>query len=316
MITHDSPEWVVRRHRHLVSVIMIEWERVEEWRTWQRGQHLSVRTIDARIWRVKELAEFIGGDPQTATTDQVVRYMASVADRAGYREDKVRPATMATYHSHLKAWFAWLVKMEHRLDDPMTRVPVPSPGRYAPRPVSDRELIAVFGVGVHQRTRMMMLLAAFQGLRVHEIAKIKGEHVNLLDAQLRVIGKGNHDATLPLHPLVSAEAENFPRTGFWFPTNATGRASRGDGHVLARSVSSIIGDVFDRADVDGGAHRLRHWYATTLLRDGASTRLVQTLMRHASIQSTEIYTAVANVDQAAALGRLGMPAADEDRQTA
>lgn len=306
------------RQRHLVSVIMADWPYVEQWRTWQRGQHLSTRTIEARIWRVNELAGSIGGDPSRATSEQIVTYMASVADRAGYREDRVRPSTMSTYHSHLKAWFAWLVKMEHRDDDPMMRVPTPKRARSKPRPVTDREMLAVFAVGAHRRTRMMLLLAAFQGLRVHEIAKIRGEHVNLLDNQLRVIGKGNTDATLPLHALVAAAAEAFPRTGYWFPTNATGLAAA-KGTVVpvqARSVSDIIGAVFDRAGVDGGAHRLRHWYATTLLRDGANTRLVQTLMRHGSIQSTEIYTEIAEVDQAAALARLGMPDVGDELQTA
>jgi site-specific recombinase XerD len=312
------PVPVLLRKRHLASVIMHEWPRAEEWRTWQKAQQLSTRTIDARIFRVYELAAFTDNPPAEATTEQIVRYMASVSARAGYREDKVRPATMATYHSHLRAWFAWLVKMEYRDDDPMMRVPTPRRGRSRPRPVTDREMLAVFAVGVHKRTRMMLLLAAFQGLRVHEIAKIRGEHVNLLDNQLRVIGKGNHDATLPLHPLVASFAVTFPRTGYWFPTNATGQAAA-NGSVVpvqARSVSGIISDVFNRAGVDGGAHRLRHWYATTLLKGGANTRLVQTLMRHGSIQSTEIYTEIAEVDQAAALSRLGMPAAQDEQQSA
>lgn len=293
-----------------MSVITEVHPRVEEWRTWQRGQHLSVRTIEARAARVQELADFIDGDPTVATSRQVTEYMASVRDRSGYRETTVRPATMSTYHSHLKAWFAWLVRMGYRDDDPMMRVPVPRRQKGSPRPVTDREFIAVFSVGVHRKTRMMMLLAAFQGLRAHEIAKIRGEHVNLLDSQLRVVGKGNKDATLRLHPMVAAEAAHFPVKGYWFPTNATGRTANGDGPIQARSVSSIIGEVFDRAGVDGGAHRLRHWYATTLRRNGADTLLLQKMMRHASSQSTEIYAEVTEADMATALATLRMPEVD------
>lgn len=317
MIPQPASEAQPLRRRHLVSVIMEVHPRVEEWRTWQRGQHLSVRTIEARAARVQELADFIDGDPQAATSQQVTEYMASVSDRAGYRENTVRPATMSTYHSHLKAWFAWLVRMGHRDDDPMMRVPVPARRRGEPRPVTDREFLAVFSVGANRKTRMMMLLAAFQGLRCHEIAKVKGEHVNLLDNQLRVVGKGNKDATLPLHEIVAEASKAFPVKGYWFPTNATGRTAHGDGPVQARSVSSIIGEVFDRAGVDGGAHRLRHWYATNLLRKGAPTLHVQKLMRHASSQSTEIYTEVTEGDQAAALARLAMPVIiEEERESA
>lgn len=306
-MTQPTPEDRLLRRRHLVSVITTDLPRVDEWRTWQRGQHLSVRTIEARAARVVEIAEFIGGDPQTATSQQLTEYMASVGDRAGYRENTVRPATMSTYHSHLKAWFAWLVRMGYRDDDPMMRVPVPKRRHGDPRPVTDRELLAVLSVGAHRKTRMMLLLAAFQGLRAHEIAKIKGEHVNLLDNQLRVVGKGNKDATLGLHPIVAAAAADFPVKGYWFPTNATGRAVHGDAPIQARSVSSIVSDVFDRAGVDGGAHRLRHWYATNLRRNGADTLLLQKMMRHASSQSTEVYTEISELDMATALATLRMP---------
>lgn len=304
-----SPDRVRLRNRRLVSVLpMTDSPRVEQWRTWQNAQGLSQRTIDARVSRVEELATFINGDPSEATSDEIVEFMATVAARPGYKEQRVSMSTLSTYHSHLKAWFAWLVRLEYRDDDPCMRVPVPKAGAYEPRPVTDRELQAVFSVGVHRRTRMMLLLAAFQGLRVHEIAKIRGEHVNLLDNQLRVLGKGKKDATLPLHALVAAEARNFPVKGYWFPTNARGNSVHGtEGPVLARSVSDIIGEVFDRARVDGGAHRLRHWYATTLLAGGASTLLVKELMRHSSVQSTEIYAQVNLADRAAAIARLGMP---------
>lgn len=284
--------------------------RVDEWKVSQQAQGLSQRTIEARVNRIYELAEHMGGDPEQATVADVVEFMASVTQRTGYKESTVSPATLATYHSHLRAWFAWLVRREFRDDDPMMRVPKPRNERHEPRPVSDRELEAVFSVGVHRRTRMMLLLAAFQGLRVHEIAKMRGEDVNLYDMQLRVIGKGRKDAMIPLHELVAEAAKSFPAKGYWFPTHKYGNKS-GTPHIAARSVSGILGAVFDRAGVDGGAHRLRHWYATTLLNGTANVRLVQTLLRHGSIQSTERYTLVSSVEQASAIRALRMPSAVE-----
>jgi hypothetical protein len=95
-VTQPEPTDRHLRRRHLVSVITEVHPRVEEWRTWQRGQHLSVRTIEARAARVQELADFIDGDPTVATSRQVTEYMASVRDRSGYRETTVRPATIVT----------------------------------------------------------------------------------------------------------------------------------------------------------------------------------------------------------------------------
>lgn len=278
---------------------------VDEWRTWQQAQGLSVRTIDARAWRVEELAKFTASDPATATSTDLTNFMATLAARH-FRGRPMSRSSLATYHSHLKAWFAWLVKMGHRDDDPCLRVPAPRVAKRFPRPVTDRELEAIFAVTVRRRTRMMLLLAAFQGLRVHEIAKIRGEDVNLLDGQLRVVGKGGVDAVLPLNPLVAAEAQRFPRRGYWF-TTYKGNATTDVGAVLARSVSDLIGDVFDRAGVDGGAHRLRHWYGTNLLNGGTNIRVVQQLLRHASLQTTELYTAVSYDQQRDAIASLAMP---------
>ncbi|MBM4695632.1 tyrosine-type recombinase/integrase [Rhodococcus hoagii] len=60
----------------------------------------------------------------------------------------------------------------------------------------------------------------------------------------------------------------------------------------SKSVSQIIGKAMRRAGLERTAHRLRHWYGTTLLDDGADLRVVQELLRHASLSTTQIYTKV------------------------
>lgn len=308
---HDSEPSLLRARRLTMVPDMINFPRIKQWHTSMRSQHLSDRTMEARLWRVTELAAYIGHDPSDATSAEIVDFMAMLADRPGYKESRVSASTLATYHSHLKAWFAYLVLVDYRVDDPMSKVRAARGDKRIPRPVTDRQLLAIFAVPVYRRTRMMLLLATFQGLRVHEIAKIKGEHVNLLDNKLRVLGKGGHDAELPLNSLVAEEAANYPAKGYWFPQHKSNLASEAGGPILARSVSDIIGNVFDRAKVDGGAHRLRHWYGTNLLNGGANIRTVQSLLRHASIQTTELYTEVNATDQQAAIRNLGMPKTDE-----
>jgi site-specific recombinase XerD len=149
----------------------------------------------------------------------------------------------------------------------------------------------------------MVYLAAFQGLRAHEIAKFKGEDLDVTAQQITVLGKGRVERTLPLHPLVAEWAEHFPRRGYWFP-------SRDDpkGHVRSRSVTSAVAEVLRRAGIPkGAAHRLRHTYATRLVQNGENLRVVQELLRHASLQTTQIYTGVTFEQQRAAGARLGLP---------
>lgn len=272
---------------------------LQDWSKWQRAQGHSPNTIDARIRRVELFAETCG-DPVTATTDDVVSYMASLPAKLG-------KSTRATYFSHLRAWFDWLVKTERRDDDPTVRVPSPKSPARKPRPVTNHQLTLILGTRMHTRTRMMILLAAFQGLRVHEIAKIRGEDIDYTARQLRVVGKGGVDRTLPLHPLVEEFARDFPTRGFWFPAKDDER-----GHIHGRSVSDITGDVLRRAGVPkGAAHRLRHTYATRLVQAGENLRVIQELLRHASLQTTQIYTGVTFEQQRAAMDRLGMPEPDD-----
>lgn len=269
-----------------------------EWADWQYAQGMSDHTVTARVRRVELFATLIS-DPVAATIDDVIAYMASLPRR-------LNNSTRATYYSHLRAWFAWLVLAEKRNDDPTVRVPSPKSPVRRPRPVTEQQLVLILGTPMHQRTRMMVLLAAFQGLRVHEIAKVRGEDADHTAGQLRVVGKGRVDRTLPLHPVVGDYARTFPARGYWFPAR-----DEAAGHIRSRSVSDIVGDVLRRAGVPtGSAHRLRHTYATRLVQNGTNLRVVQELLRHASLQTTQIYTGVTFDQQRDAIRGLGLPRGD------
>lgn len=102
-----------------------------------------------------------------------------------------------------------------------------------------------------------------------------------------VKGKGKRLKSVPLHPELIEIASEMPGAGWWFPMR--GYESE---HVLPKSVSDIIGRTMRRAGVRGTPHCLRHWYATTMLENGVDIRVVQELLRHKSLATTQIYTKV------------------------
>lgn len=272
---------------------------LDEWKLHQQAEGHSPLTISERIRVVAVFGEHAGCDPMDAGTDHVISYLASL---------DVRPGTRATYFSYLRAWFLWLVRIGYRDDDPCIRMRSPKIPSRQPRPLSDQQLHAVLFARMHRRTRMMIYVATFEGLRVHEIAKLRGQEVDTRAEELRVIGKGGVDRTLPLHPLVAAMAIDFPTRGYWFSTHVGNHLAE-EGPILPKSVSGIVGLAMRRAGVHGGAHRLRHTYATRLLDGGVNLRVVQELMRHASLQSTQIYTRVTFEQQREALHAVTMPSA-------
>lgn len=262
------------------------------WVQAMRADGLSERTVSERPAIVRRAAAAVGGDPLHLNTEQIVSYL-SATQTAGTRQ---------TYYSALRSWHTWLLARGLREDDPMACLRRPRAPRRHPHPVATGHLERLLTSGIRGRTRTAVLLCSYQGLRVHEAAKIRGEDVDLIAGTLRVVGKGGTDEILPLHPLVAAEAAKYPRRGYWFPSHTR------PGHPVRReSLSAVISRAMRRAGIPGSAHALRHWYATELIRAGANVRVVQTLMRHASLATTALYTEIDADQQRAALTLLPAP---------
>jgi len=266
---------------------------LEEWELWQLAARRSEVTVSERVRVITMFAE---ESPHTtahgARPIDLVRWLGRHTDWSA--------STAATYHSYLRAWFNWLCLMDYRDDNPMIKLAAPKYPERVPRPVSDNDLVRLLTMRMHHRTRVMILLAALAGLRVSEIAKVRGEDLDLSAPVVYTEGKGGKRAGLPLHPLLVDAALSMPRRGWWFPANAR----RPGDHVHSKSVSDIIGNAMRRADVRGTPHSLRHWYGSTLLDDGADLRTVQELLRHSSVATTQIYTRVPDERRHDAIRRL------------
>lgn len=209
-------------------------------------------------------------------------------------------ATAATYHSYLRAWFKWLILNDYRIDDPMLKLGTPRYPDRVPRPIPDDALLKLLCTPMHHRTRIMILVAALAGLRVSEVARVKGSDIDLSRNIIYTYGKGKKRNALPLHPLLAAAAQTMPSRDYWFPANST----RPGQHVRGKSVSDIIGQAMRRADVPGTPHSLRHWFGTTLLDEGADMRTVQELLRHKSMATSALYTKVPDRRRHLAINRL------------
>jgi integrase/recombinase XerD len=252
---------------------------LDEWAAWQRARRLTPRTVMLRCRIVERFAEEMGVSGVSACCDDVIGWLNSHGEWSR--------STSGCNFSYLHAWFTWLVARGYRPDNPMAELQAPARPRGEPRPLSDAELQHLLDTRMHHRTRVMILLAALAGLRVAEIARVKGGDVDVSRRVIWVSGKGSTKATVPLHPLLVATAATMPRTGWWFPSENDKTKP-----VRSESVSQVISRVMRRAGVSGTPHALRHWYGTSLLAAGADLRTVQACLRHASVATTQIYTQV------------------------
>lgn len=258
------------------------------------AESLSERTIEHRVETMTRFAR-LGLDILEADAEAIASFLAE------HRADWRSAHTRSNYYRVLKAWFTWLLRTGRRGDNPLDLIKAPHVPRSRPRPCTDTELGRVLNVCNRRRTFGMVVLASCQGMRVHEVAQMRGEY--LREERLRVLGKGGSDEWIPAHELLLEIAPLFPQRGWWFPNYL------GDGgHVTWQSVSEVVGNAFRRADVDPGAHRLRHWYGTNVLKSsGGNVRVAQRLLRHADLSSTAIYTDVDDAALIAAVRSLPVP---------
>lgn len=255
------------------------------------AQGLAERTKEERIRIVTAFSQFLGRSCSDATPVEINRWISS----------KPHPTTRWSYFTQLRAFYRWLSITKLINDNPCDVLPSPKRPKSKPRPVATVHVAQVLARPLRTRTRIYILLAAFAGLRVHEIAKINGRDYDPEVGLLQVTGKGGNTHSIPIHEGLRPELDALPRTNWWFPS-PTGR-----GPVTSRAVGSTIIKAFRQINVQMQAHQLRHTFATELLRSGVDIRVVQLLMRHESIQTTAIYVQVLQDEQRTAVNKLRLP---------
>lgn len=228
------------------------------------------------------------------------------ADRIGISRlaeswSSLAPSTLARKSSCLRQFFGFLVDEGLREDDPSQALPRPSPRRPLPRLLSHAEIQALFAraeaeavAGASASLRLLTLLELLygSGLRASELVSLPLSAVPRDAPFLTVKGKGGVSRMVP----VSGRARQA--LSRWLV--ARGRdgthlfPSRG-GHLTRIRLFQLLRELAGRAGLAPekvSPHVLRHAFATHLLEGGADLRMLQTLLGHASIATTQIYTHV------------------------
>lgn len=252
---------------------------------YQRAGNRAPRTIATRESLLRGFTVRQG----TTLLDATVFHLRREVGREG-----VAPSTRATTRFTFLAFYGFIQGEELRPDNPALRLPVVKVPPRRPRPYTQEQIDALLASGAYWRTRAMILLAAYQGLRVSEIARVHREDFDMNAGTQKVFGKGGRTDYLPVHPVIR---DLVPLMGdaWWFPARL-GRP----GHIKGQSVSDLLHDARERAGIVDKrltGHSLRHSFATELVRRGANIRAVQDLMRHASLSTTQMYTQVLDDDR-------------------
>ena len=283
-------------------------------------RRLSPNTVAAYGRDVAELLAALGLAPRAVRTEDIERYLACRAGGDSRSEPGMtgkeapgmttkEPETpkalskrsQARLLSSLRSFFDWLILEGERKDNPCDRIDAPKLGRYLPEVLSVEEVENILDsvdvnagwTGLRDRAILEILYGC--GLRVSEACGLQISHVYLQEGFVRVVGKGDKERLVPLGDLAADAFRNYldARPAPAEPAFDDVAFLNKNGRPLSRV--AIFNLVKKQALLAGvrkeiSPHTFRHSFATHLIENGADLRVVQEMLGHESILTTEIYT--------------------------
>ena len=217
------------------------------------------------------------------------------------RRDGQRPSTQARKVAAIRSFYGFALREELADRDVAALLDAPKAGSYLPDVLSAESVASILDappsdspVGIRDRAILELLYAC--GLRVSELTGLDTDRLDLHGLQVRVIGKGNRERRVPMGDEARERIHRYlagPRQAWTAgrPTAAVFVSQRG-ARRARESVWRLVRRWAAAAGVDARVtpHTFRHSFATHLLEGGADLRVVQTLLGHASISTTQLYT--------------------------
>jgi integrase/recombinase XerC len=268
---------------------------LDKFRTHLRLRNLAPASIDQRFRALRRLSVFVDRKP-------LVELELDDLDEWWTDCLRLQPEGRACELSHVRSFYRWAVVEGVVEVDPTRRLIRPKLARRLPRPIDDDRLSVALEAAPNDRLRVILILAAFAGLRAGEIARLRVEDLAFHEDPAVLIvrkGKGSKDRVVPMADVVAHELRAFlggRARGF-----VIGRLDGVPGQCPEYRVSQVANQFLHGQGIPETLHQLRHRFGTTLYRRSRDLRLVQEVLGHASPVTTAGYAAFAPEQAAAAV---------------
>jgi integrase/recombinase XerD len=271
----------------------------------ERG--LARNTLDAYGRDLARYAAHLqaGGATDATVADEptVSGFVASLSASEYAEGRRYRPSSVARALAAVRMFHLFLLREGEASGNPSEGVVRPKVPRTLPRPLAQEEVEAILAApgeadpaGIRDRAILETLYGA--GLRISELVGLDVDEVDLDEGSVRVMGKGSKERMVPLGRFAVAALESYlirarpvlarPRSGAALFLNLRG------GRLTRQGATRVLKGAATRAGLTKRVtpHTLRHSFATHLLEGGADVRVVQELLGHATLATTQIYTLV------------------------
>lgn len=222
----------------------------------------------------------------------MVRALIGRSKRSGLKESSI-----ALRLSALRSFFDWMIKQHRIKANPARGVMTPKLGKYLPKNIDVDEINQLLEINYHDplsvRDRAMLELMYSAGLRLSELVNLNCREINLLDAEVRVLGKGNKERKLPIGSVAVTWIKSWlSMRELLEPNDDALFISKYGKRISARNVEKRFAQWGIKQGLTSHVHphKLRHSFATHLLESSGDLRAVQELLGHANLATTQIYT--------------------------
>jgi integrase/recombinase XerD len=258
----------------------------------------SLKSYRHDLLRLQSCLAARGKELTSATREDLLAVLA------GEVQQGKSPRSVSRYLSAYRQFYSWLVRGGTISSDPVALIESPKTGRGLPKALTEKQVEALLaapdtGTALGVRDRAMLELMYATGLRVSELVGLELSNLNLNQGVVRVMGKGQKERLVPLgdqaheclktylssgrsellkgaqsdHVFVTSRKKGMTRQAFWYMVRR---------YAAQCDISLKL-----------SPHMLRHSFATHLLNHGADLRVVQLLLGHSDLSTTQIYTHIA-----------------------
>ncbi|MEJ2268082.1 MAG: tyrosine-type recombinase/integrase [Nanoarchaeota archaeon] len=197
---------------------------------------------------------------------------------------KQNPSTVAKDLFAIKFFFENILKQN-------VEIPKPKRNKVIPNILSIKDIKKMFNSTNNPKHKLILKLLYGTGLRVSEIVNLKKSEINFEENLVKIVlGKGKKDRFVKLPESIKDELKNYSKIGdskYLFESNRGGK-------LTIKSIQKIVSNSAKKARIKKRVypHLLRHSFATHLLEQGTDLRIIQKLLGHSSIKTTQIYTQI------------------------
>lgn len=258
-------------------------------------KNYSMNTINSYLSDIKEYQEFKKGDILSSTKEDILAYLKTIKN--------LESTTISHKISSLKSFFKYYQKREKIKVNPLANIKSPKIAKKLPTYLTLEEVSKLLDIEIKSpydaRNKAILELLYSSGIRISELCNMQTSNYDSYECIIRLIGKGSKERIIPLGDYAISVLEDYinnyrpkinkKNINYIFINN------RGDA-ISRQFIFKVIKKECLKKGIrkNVSPHTLRHTFATHLLQNGADLRIIQELLGHENISTTQIYTHVSN----------------------